>query len=167
MTNDIDDEMRKALAGYSGPVTRCHPGNARGKRVKVKPPVQDRPVNVGHERRHLKADDVARWLTQHDEDALSAEHQRARRRVGAITTPSACQWAFLNLPFGDCQRAPLANHAPMRKSPLLYTADHCNRRETVQQMIEASSNVRNFRTRALVLALALTPYFGPGPPRSS
>jgi hypothetical protein len=80
MTSDIDDEMKRALARYTGPVTRCHPGNARGKRVKVKPPVQDRPVNVGHERRHLKADDVARWLTQHDEDALSAEHQRARRR---------------------------------------------------------------------------------------
>jgi hypothetical protein len=80
MTSDIDDEMKRALARYSGPVTRCHPGNARGKRVKVKPPVQGRPVNVGHERRHLKADDVARWLTQHDEDALSAEHQRARRR---------------------------------------------------------------------------------------
>ena len=79
MTNDIDDEMRKALARYSGPVTRCHSGNARGKRVKPLPPVRGQRVNVQHERRHLKGDEVATWLSERDDES-SPEQERSRRR---------------------------------------------------------------------------------------
>jgi hypothetical protein len=80
MTNDIDDEMRKALARYNGPVTRCHPGNARGKRVKPLPPVRGQRVNVQHERNHLRDDDVAKWLSGYDAAVMTVEQERSRRR---------------------------------------------------------------------------------------
>src|SRR4029453_2434378 len=78
MTNDIDDEMRKALARFSGPVTRCHPGNARGKRVKPLPPVQGQRVNVQHERRHLKGDEVATWLSERDDESSPSRRRKER-----------------------------------------------------------------------------------------
>jgi hypothetical protein len=50
------------------------------------------------------------------------------RSIAALRHPAADgpsskrPTAFLNLPFGGCQRAPVADHAPARKSLLLYTA---------------------------------------------
>jgi hypothetical protein len=84
-----DDEVMKALANYTGPVTRCPPGYARGKRVKSVVPVREGPtstmakhVDVGHERRALKHDETARWLREHAEEIAKqrwAERERERR----------------------------------------------------------------------------------------
>jgi hypothetical protein len=62
-----DEEMMKALANYTGTVTRCRPGHARGKRVKSVVPVREgaQRVDVGHERRALKYDETAKWLADH------------------------------------------------------------------------------------------------------
>jgi hypothetical protein len=73
-----DDEMLKALANYHGPVKRCEPGQARGKRVKPLPLTRDKPVNVQHERKTLKDDEVAGWLCEHDPE-IAAERRREKR----------------------------------------------------------------------------------------
>jgi hypothetical protein len=42
---------------------------------------------------------------------------------------------FLNLPIGGCQRAPVADHAPVRKSLLLYTAPYTRAKIHTQEEI--------------------------------
>lgn len=78
-----DDEMLKALAAYHGPVTRCRPGHARGKRVKPLPVMRDKPVDVHHERKALKDDEAAQWLCEHDPEAIAAERRRTKREGDA------------------------------------------------------------------------------------
>jgi predicted transposase YbfD/YdcC len=48
--------------------------------VKPLPPLKDKPVNVHHERNHLKDDDVAKWLSGHDAAVMTVEQERSRRR---------------------------------------------------------------------------------------
>jgi len=58
----IDSEMLKALAAYSGPVTRCPPGKARG---------ADLPKRKDHGHR---------WLHAHGDDVPSRDKKAERRR---------------------------------------------------------------------------------------
>lgn len=57
----IEGAMRKALAGYTGPVTRCPPGEARAKPSKV-------------------AGKAGRWLWQHRDDRPVRDSKEERRR---------------------------------------------------------------------------------------
>jgi hypothetical protein len=82
-----DHEVMKALASYTGPITRCPPGYARGKRVKSVVPVREGPamaarVDAGHERRALRCDETARWLSEHAKAIVEqrwAEREKERR----------------------------------------------------------------------------------------
>jgi|SRR5262245_24510460 len=74
-----DEELKKLLAEYRGPVKRCPPGEARGKRVKPLPVKTDRPVNVRHERKTFGDDEAGRWLCEHD--------RRIRKRCHKATEP--------------------------------------------------------------------------------
>jgi hypothetical protein len=71
MKMDAIDAMKKAIAAYTGPVTRCGPGKAR-----AKPP-----------RRKKVLDDATRWLQRYRHDALrsklvdDAEVERGLRRM--------------------------------------------------------------------------------------
>jgi hypothetical protein len=58
----IETEMLKAVAAYSGPVTRCRPGKARGANI---PKKEDRPT---------------RWLNRHRDDVPLRDEKAARRR---------------------------------------------------------------------------------------
>jgi hypothetical protein len=63
----VDEKMRKAIADYTGPVTRCRPGRARA-------PAKKAPAMKGA---------TAEWLKQHRADKptkdLKAERKRLRR----------------------------------------------------------------------------------------
>ena len=58
----IETVMLKALAGYSGPVTKCPPGRARG----ADPP--------------RKEDRAQRWLNEHRRDVPLPDEKAERRR---------------------------------------------------------------------------------------
>jgi len=62
----IDEQTKKVLAAYSGPVRRCPAGEARAEPVKI----------VG------KRDDASRWLRQHRDDEpvrdAKVEHRRMK-----------------------------------------------------------------------------------------
>jgi hypothetical protein len=58
----IETEMMKTLAGYSGPVTKCPPGRARG---------ADLP---------RKEDRTQRWLNEHRGDVPLQDEKAERRR---------------------------------------------------------------------------------------
>jgi hypothetical protein len=58
----IENEMLKALKAYSGPVTKCPPGKARG---------ADLP---------RKEDRAQRWLNQHRGDMPLQDEKAERRR---------------------------------------------------------------------------------------
>jgi len=60
--NKIDAEMLKALAAYSGPVTRCRPGKACG---------ADLPK---------KDDRAQRWLNRHRGDVPLRDEKAERRK---------------------------------------------------------------------------------------
>lgn len=68
----IERQNRNAIAAYTGPVTRCRPGKAKGK-AKTNAP-------------QSKADAAARWLRRHENEAQKIREaneraeQRARRR---------------------------------------------------------------------------------------
>lgn len=55
----VDDEMRNALASYTGPVTVCPPGQARGKRT---------------------PDATGKWLLEHRHDVRVADEKAERKR---------------------------------------------------------------------------------------
>jgi hypothetical protein len=74
-----DDEMMKALANYTGTVTRCRPGYARGKRVEPVPLREGQRVDVRHERKALKDDETARWLSEHV-DAIAKQRWTEREK---------------------------------------------------------------------------------------
>jgi hypothetical protein len=69
MKTDEIKAMKKAIAAYAGPVTRCAPGKARAKPL-----------------RREKVDDATRWLRQHRNDVPvskrvdDGEAERGRRR---------------------------------------------------------------------------------------
>jgi hypothetical protein len=82
----MDDELKKLLTDYHGPVTRCRAGYARGKKVKPLPIREEQQairegqrVDVRHERKALKDDEAARWLCEHDPVVIAAERRRVRR----------------------------------------------------------------------------------------
>jgi hypothetical protein len=58
----IETEMLKALKAYSGPVTKCPPGKARG---------ADLP---------RKEDDAQQWLNRHRSDVPLRDEKAERRR---------------------------------------------------------------------------------------
>jgi hypothetical protein len=62
---DIDEKMRKAVAAYAGPVTRCPAGLARA------------PAQIA-----LVMNDAAEWLKQHraDKPTKDAKAERKRRK---------------------------------------------------------------------------------------
>jgi hypothetical protein len=88
--SETDDEetikgaMRKALAAYDGPVTRCRPGRARGKPGNprsLSPPLPTRPkLNVKAERKFMEVDKAARWLKRHANDRPVEDPKERRRR---------------------------------------------------------------------------------------
>jgi poly(3-hydroxyalkanoate) synthetase len=72
MKTDEIEAMKRAIAAYAGPVTRCAPGKARAKPLK----------------RKKVRDDATRWLRQHRHDVSvwqpfvdeNVEAERGRRR---------------------------------------------------------------------------------------
>ena len=58
----IEAEMLNAVAAYSGPVTRCRPGKARGVEIRK------------------KEDGVNRWLNGHRDDVPARDKKAQRRR---------------------------------------------------------------------------------------
>ena len=56
------EQMTKAIAAYSGPVTQCPPGEARAKPVKV-------------------VDKAERWLEQHSNDVKDPRAERRQMRM--------------------------------------------------------------------------------------
>lgn len=68
----ITEEMRKAIAAYAGPATRCPPGHARG-------PASDKPDrDDGNRVTDLRAD---RWLNRHSNDRPVVDPKAERRRL--------------------------------------------------------------------------------------
>jgi hypothetical protein len=63
--NNIMEAMSKAIANYTGPVTRCPPGNARSKAAPVP----------------IKADQSSRWLKRHRNERRITDPKGRRRRL--------------------------------------------------------------------------------------
>lgn len=65
----IDQQTRRALANYTGPIMRCRPGEARGRPVKPKALPDYAPKQVPFdaviEERCMKTDCTAQWLEEH------------------------------------------------------------------------------------------------------
>ena len=70
----ITDEMTKALAAYSGPVTVCEPGPAQGKWVKRKPKTKAEKL--------IKR--ATKFLDRHRRD-VDPEAERQRRHTQRVT----------------------------------------------------------------------------------
>jgi hypothetical protein len=76
-------EMTEAIEAYAGPVTKCPPGRARGKPVKLKPlspvlPSKAKPkLDIQAERKFLQVDGATRW--DQSDSFPSPQHCRARR----------------------------------------------------------------------------------------
>jgi hypothetical protein len=82
VTKTIDEQfrereaMRRAINAYTGPITRCPPGKARGRPVE---PLLSSSIKAEAER--LADDDTAKFLKL---QRRSAELRKAVRREGAI-----------------------------------------------------------------------------------
>jgi hypothetical protein len=65
----IDEQTRRAIADYAGPITRCPPGRARGPAVKPQPlpdSVSKKvPLSIVHEAQCLKHAATTQWLYEH------------------------------------------------------------------------------------------------------
>src|SRR5262245_16857918 len=80
---DSDDEIARAIASYTGTVTVCRPGSARGKRVRTQAPERGRPVNVHHDQRHMRDDEVAQWLSERERVVTPEQRREDRRKARA------------------------------------------------------------------------------------
>jgi hypothetical protein len=65
----IDEQTRRAIAEYTGPITYCRPGRARGHALKPLALPDDAPkqvpLNTELEAQVMKTDGTAQWLDEH------------------------------------------------------------------------------------------------------
>jgi len=62
MHDKISKAVADAVAAYTGPVTRCRPGRARGQRIKPK-------------------NDAVQWLIEHRDNPANVDPKARRRRL--------------------------------------------------------------------------------------
>lgn len=83
----FDEATRNAIASYTGPVTRCRPGKARGHAVKPKPLSDDAPkqvpLSIVHEAQCMKHDAATQWLSERRDIVPVIDGAERRRRKKA------------------------------------------------------------------------------------
>ena len=94
----IEIEMMRALAAYSGPVTRCRPGKARGADLPKKEDRAQRWLN-GHRDdvplRDEKAERRKRRMARAEQDRI-AKRKASVRKSSRDGTPQQPKWQSIN-----------------------------------------------------------------------